>query len=146
MKSFFTLLFIALLSTASIASAQSSSVQSPESYDDAVFQKLVTIQLVRSLESPLASIRSQSLKNAIVFTTLYREKIDLSSAISKIADVARNDESLSNRRMAVAALRAIGGYRADRYLAELEGMQESEYRSLVAGVLSEYYEQRTARL
>jgi hypothetical protein len=136
MKPLFTLscaLTIVLLSM-SAALAQDRSFEERET-----FRRLVSIQMVESLESPLATIRQQTLKNAIVFGTLYPERVDFSSTVRAIARAAEHDASSSNRRLAVAALRAIGSYRANQVLAELQAMPDTEYRAVVAGVLSEYH-------
>lgn len=102
------------------------------------FRNLISTQLVESLESPLPTVRSQTLKNAIVFSTLFRDRVDLRPSVPVIARLAREDAAGSNRRLAVAALRSINTPRARRYLAELSDMEDEEYGNLVAGVLSEY--------
>lgn len=139
MKTLLSLLVVLVLSSVSIAQAQQRA-KVLEPYGENVFRQLMTIQLERSLESPLAMVRAQTLKNAVVFSTLYRERIDLTNAIPRIAEIAKNDESYQNRRLALATLHAIGSARANQHLAQLETMQEDEYRSLVAGVISEYYQ------
>ena len=113
------------------------------STDKEVLRHLVTRQMVGSLQSTNSMVRSQTLKNVIVYSMLDRTPVDLNEAVWAIAEVAQNDGSRSNRRLAVAALRAIDSYQARRYLEDLATMQDTEYRSLVAGVLSEYHTVRT---
>lgn len=139
MKTLLSLFVVLTLSFVSVAEAQQQT-KVLEPYGEHMFRQLTTIQLERSLDSPLAMVRAQTLKNAVVFTTLYRDRVDLTNAIPRIAEIAKEDESYQNRRLALATLRAIGTARANRHLSRLEGMQENEYRSLIAGVITEYYE------
>ena len=139
MKTLQSLFVVLILASVPVAQAQQKT-NVLEPYGEHTFRQLMTIQLERSLDSPLAMVRAQTLKNAVVFTTLYRERVDLTDAIPRIAEIAKNDESYQNRRLALATLRAIGSARANKHLARLESMQEDEYRTLVAGVISEYYE------
>lgn len=135
-----TILVVLLFAALSDAVAQDQS-RAPEPYGEHTFRQLVTTQLTRSLDSPLDMVRAQTLKNAVVFGTLYRDKADLSQAVPKIAQLAEADDNLQNRRLAIAALKAIGSARATRHLTRLDEMHEDEYRDLVAGIISEYYEQ-----
>lgn len=139
MKPLLSLLAFVLIVAGSSASAQNRAAN-PEPYGDHTFRHLISVQLERSLDSPLAMVRAQTLKNAVVFSTIYRDRADLNGAVTKIAELAKGDENVQNRRLAVAALRAIGSSRANRHLDDLEPMHEDEYRSLVAGVISEYFE------
>lgn len=139
MKTFFVLLTVLLISTVPESTAQLQS-QSAEPYGEHTFRHLASVQLERSLDSPLAMVRAQTLKNALVFSTLYRDQVDLTDAVPKIAEIAEHDDTMQNRRLALAALRAIGSSTANRYLSRLGEMDEKEYRTLVAGVISEYYE------
>lgn len=139
MKSLLSITFALLFGLASMAQAQSAQIQLVSDTDEA-FRQLVTIQMVESLASPNPMIRNQTLKNAIVFNTLYPQRADLYRVVSSIAAVAESDVSESNRRLAVAALRSIDSYRARQYLAELDGMQDSEFHRVIAGVLTEYRE------
>ncbi len=100
---------------------------------------LVARQIAMSLESPHAQVRSQTLKNVIVYATLDFDRVDLPKLTATLAEVAEEDESRSNRRLAVAALRSIDSWRARRHVAHLGGMADAEYRSLVSGVISEYH-------
>ena len=136
MKSIRTLtLFLAVV----VASAGEVEAQTGNS---AIVRHLVPVQMVESLSSPQAMIRSQTLKNVIFYSTFRRNTIDLGDVVATIAEIAREDDSRSNRRLAVAALRAIDSYQARRYLANLGGMEDPEYQSLIAGVLKEYQDVR----
>ncbi len=107
--------------------------------DPNVLDQLVSRQIIASLQSPHAQVRSQTLKNVIVYATLDFDQIDLGGITALLAGVAEEDASKSNRRLAVAALRSIDSWRAKRHLMHLDGMGDVEYRSLVASVLSEYH-------
>ena len=107
--------------------------------DPNVLDQLVSRQIIASLQSPHAQVRSQTLKNVIVYATLDFDQIDLGGITALLAGVAEEDASKSNRRLAVAALRSIDSWRAKRHLSHLDGMGDTEYRSLVASVLSEYH-------
>ncbi len=139
MKSLLALFALVLVTTVPAAHGQPRATKVVP-YGEQTFRHLMSVQLERSLDSPLAMVRAQTLKNALVFSTIYRDRIDLNSAVAKIAKIAKSDENAQNRRLAVAALRAIGSHKANRHLSELVPMQEDEYRSLVAGVISEYFE------
>ena len=108
----------------------------------ALIRQLVPVQMVESLHSPQAMIRSQTLKNVIFYSTFRRNTVDLGSVVGTIAGIAQEDDSRLNRRLAVAALRAIDSYQARRYLAKLGGIEDPEYQSLIAGVLKEYQDVR----
>ncbi len=111
--------------------------------DPNVLDQLVSRQIIASLQSPHAQVRSQTLKNVIVYATLDFDQIDLGGITALLAGVAEEDASKSNRRLAVAALRSIDSWRAKRHLSHLDGMGDVEYRSLVASVLSEYHTMQT---
>ena len=135
MKTYLALALMVLLGLPALAQAQKI-----DSYTEAQKWKLARIQLVETLESPVEGIREQSLKNAIIFATLYRDKVDLGGAVSAISEVYENDNRRVNRKLALAALQAIGDYRATDYLAHhVEEAETEEGRALVATVLSEYY-------
>lgn len=140
MKSVLTLTCLLLFGF--VATAQAGAQNRTSAPDQDVMRKLVSIQMIESLASPNAMIRNQTLKNVIVFSTLFPERAELNEAVSSIARVAKRDISDSNRRLAVAALQSIDSYRANRYLAEIENMQPNEVQTLVASVLTEYREAR----
>ncbi|MXW65198.1 MAG: hypothetical protein F4Y00_10780 [Bacteroidetes bacterium SB0662_bin_6] len=112
--------------------------------DPNVLNQLVSRQIIASLQSSHAQVRSQTLKNVIVYATLDFDQVDLAGMTAALAEVAEEDELKSNRRLAVAALRSIDSWRAKRYLSHLDGMGDTEYRSLVASVLSEYHTTQTS--
>ena len=134
----FTLFILALTTLVPAVQAQSQESAGSAYESDAVWQ-LASKQVVMSLDSEYDRVRGQTLKNVIVFSTLYRDKVDLGPAVGAIAAIARNDESSENRRLAMAALQAIGSFRARQHLAELKGISDDEYRLLVATVINEYY-------
>lgn len=141
MKTVFTLftLFILALTTAVPAVQAQSQESAVTDYESNAFWQLASKQVVLSLNSEYDRVRGQTLKNAIVFSTLYRDRVDLGAAVSSIAAVAKKDESSENRKLAMAALQAIGSFRAKQHLAELKGIPDDEYRLLVATVINEYY-------
>jgi hypothetical protein len=113
--------------------------QNAQEYGDEVVRQLAAKQVVLSLESEYAHVRAQTLKNVIVFSTLYRDQIDLRPAVKSIAEIAESDVSDQNRSLGLAALQAIGSFRARQHLEELQVTNEDEHRMLVANVLNEYY-------
>lgn len=99
-------------------------------------------QLETALDSDITGVRMQSLENAIIFATLYRDKMSLSSVVDDIQDIYENDESRTNRKLAMAALQAIGTRKANTYLTRYVSPQETiEARTIVASVLNDYYEE-----
>ena len=138
MKSLLTLAFVLTFGAVSALQVQAQSRISTHRTE--TLRTLTSIQMVESLQSPLSMVRNQTLKNAIIFSTLYPERIDIDAAVTSIARVAADDDSDTNRRLAIAALQTIDSYRANQYLAALENMREDEYRTVIAGVLSEYRE------
>ena len=70
---------------------------------------------------------------------------DLGAAVGAIREVYESDDRGTNRKLALAALQAIGDYRAVDYLARhVENAEADEGRALVASVLSEYYEAKAS--
>lgn len=139
MKTVLTLSLLVALVLAAAAPAAQAQSQERSVYENDVVWQLAAEQVVRSLASEYDHVRGQTLKNVIVFATLYRDKVDVSPAVSAIADMAKNEVSSEHRRLAMAALQAIGSFRAKQHLAELKGIADDEYRTLVATVISEYY-------
>ncbi len=149
MKTVLTLSLLIILAItvavpSTLAQANDSQRSNVPSYDSDVFWQLASKQVVLSLASEYGHVRAQTLKNAIVFSTLYRDKVDLGAAVGPIASIAANDDSGEHRRLAMAALQAIGSFRAKQHLAELKGIPDNEYRLLVATVINEYYEKPNA--
>ena len=136
-----TLALILLLGLPLVASAQEIN-----SYTEAQQWMLAEAQLVETLQSPVVGVRTQALKNAIVLATLYRDKVDLSSAVSAIEQVYEDDNA-ATRKLALAALQAIGDRWAAAYLARhVPPVEMEESRALVASVLNEYYGAKMAAL
>lgn len=145
MKTVITLSLAVILAVAAAGpTAQAQSRAESEAYDSGAFWQLASKQVVQSLGSEHSHVRGQTLKNVIVFSTLYRDKVDLGAAVNVIATIAGNDDSREHRRLATAALQAIGSFRAKQHLAELTGIADDEYRILVAAVIMEYYEKPNA--
>ena len=99
--------------------------QDVNSYTEAQQWRLAEVQLVQSLESPIENVRAHALRNAIIFSTLYRDKVDLGNAVGTIRALYE-DEGRVNRKLALAALQAIGNNRAATYLARHVTAEESE--------------------
>ena len=107
---------------------------------------LVSAQLGASLGSAEAAVQPQALKNAIVFATLYRDKIRMQDHVRVLRGVVDSSPSQANRRLAIAALQAIGNSRAMDYLARYVSDAEAEAgRSLITSVLNELHESRSGR-
>ncbi len=117
--------------------------QDVNTYTEAQQWRLAEVQLAQSLESPIENVRAQALKNAIIFATLYRDKVDLGNAVGAIRAVYEED-GRANRKLALAALQAIGNNRATTYLARHVTAEESEEsRIVMASVLNDFYLLRT---
>ena len=117
--------------------------QKVESYTETEQWRLAEVQLAQSLESPIENVRTQALKNAIIFATLYRDKADLGNAVGVIREVYKEDGRV-NRKLALAALQAIGNNRAITFLARYVTAEESEEgRIVMASVLNDFYLSRT---
>ena len=108
--------------------------------DETVRWNLAIAQLETSLDSEYQSVREQTLKNAIVLATLYRDKVDLADQRSLLHKIYEESKSPKNRKLAVALLQAIGGNRAQDFLARNTTQAEfDEGRLTVASVLNDYY-------
>lgn len=117
--------------------------QDIDSYTEAKQWRLAEIQLAQSLESPIDNVRKQALRNAIIFATLYRDKADMSKAIGAIREVYEEDGP-ANRKLALAALQAIGNYQTTTFLTRYVTDEESEEgRVVMASVLNDFYLART---
>jgi len=138
MKTCITLALVLLLGWTTTAYAQEA-----KAHKDGLVWKLATAQLVRSLESPIDDVRSQSLKNAIVYATLYRDKVDLSRAVPSIRRVYEQDAAAGQHTLALAALQAIGNSRAAAYMARhVSAAASDDARLVLVSVLHDYYEAR----
>ena len=101
---------------------------------------LVSVQLTENLNAPIDDIRTQTLKNTIVFATLYRDKVDMRRSERALRKVFETSPSSLNRKLAVAALQAIGNpYTADYLARNVTNAETEESRFLAASVLNEYY-------
>ena len=139
MKKFAALAMLVLLGLPTLAQAQQTE------YTDNQKWYLASVQLIASLESPIETVRTQSLKNAIIYATLYRDKIDLSQAVPALRTVYEEDQRSTHRKLALAALQAIGTHRAADYVARHVSSRESdEGRLVMASVLNDFYLTRTS--
>lgn len=141
MKTLFAFCFTALLTLPVFAQDITTVLD-----NDQIRWNLATVQIENSLDSDYQSVREQTLKNAIVLATLYRDKVDLADQGSILRKVYKESESSDNRNLALALLHAIGGNRANDFLARNETQVESdEIRLLLASVLNDYFvNQQTA--
>ncbi len=140
MKSIAMLVLVLLLGLPIAAHAQGRVSYTPETK-----WRYIELQLVETLESSVDGVRTQSLKNAVIYATLYRDQVDLSSAVSAIRTVYEDDAS--NRKLALAALQAIGSEWAKDYVVRHVAKAEiEESRLVMATVLTEYYAAKIAAL
>lgn len=142
-KQLTTLVLVLLLAAPAIAQdRRSDAPQTVPLITEAEQWTLNRLQLVESLKSPITLVRTQSLKNAIVFATLYRDKINMNGAVGPIEEVFQADPDMANRKLALAALQAIGTSRARFYLAHATPAEFDAGRALMVSVLSEFYTTR----
>lgn len=139
MKTLIVFAWVLLLGLPTLAHAQD-----VESYTETQQWRLAEKQLVQSLESPIDNVRTQALRNAIIFATLYRDKIDLGNVVGALREVYEED-GRAQSKLALAALQAIGNNRTTTYLARHVTAEESEEgRVVMASVLNDFYLTRTA--
>ena len=139
MRTIVTLALMLLLGLPTLAQAQK-----VESYTETEQWRLAEVQLAQSLESPIDNMRKQALKNAIIFATLYRDKVDMSKAVGVIR-VVYEEDGQANRKLALAALQAIGNYQTTTFLSRYVTDEESEEgRVVMASVLNDFYLARTS--
>lgn len=140
MKSIAMLVLVLLLGLPIAAHAQGRVFYTPETK-----WRYIELQLVETLESSVDGIRSQSLKNAVIYATLYRDQVDLRRAVSAIRTVYEDDAS--NRKLALAALQAIGSeWTKDYVVRHVAKAEIEESRLVMATVLTEYYAEKIAAL
>ncbi len=138
MKTLFAFCFSALLALPVFAQDVASVLE-----NDDIRWNLAAAQIESSLDSEYQSVREQTLKNAIVLATLYRDKFDLSDQRSLLRKIYKESKSDQNHKLALALLHTIGGVRAQDFLARNETQAESEeIRLVLASVLNEYYNSR----
>ncbi len=139
MKTFAVFALLLLFGLSTVAQAQEA-----QTYTDNQKWQLASLQLVESLESPIDDVKTQSLKNAIIYATLYRDKVNLSRAVPALRRVYEKDARSNHRKLALAALQAIGTNRAADYLARYVTDAESdEGRLVMVSVLNDFYLSRT---
>ena len=139
MKTYLACALMVLLGLPALAQAQDA-----DAYTEAQKWKLVTIQLVETLEMTIDDVKTQALKNAIIYATLYRDKVDLGSAVGALRKVYEEDNHRSHRKLALAALQAIGNNRTTTFLVRHVTDEESEEgRVVMASVLNDFYLART---
>lgn len=110
--------------------------------------KLVAAQITSNLEMPIDNVRTQTLRNTIIFATLYRDKVDLRRCFTALRSVYENGANTTQRKLALAALTAIGSSGASNYLARhVHAKEAEEGRLVVASVLNEFFlsRERAAR-
>ena len=135
MKNLFAFCFTALLAVPLVAQDVA-----PVLANEEIRWNLAIAQIETSLDSEYQSVREQTLKNAIIIVTLYRDKIDLTDQGSLLRKVYRESKSSSNRKLALALLQTIGGDRAQTFLARNTTEAESEeVRIILASVLNDYF-------
>lgn len=139
MKTIAVLTFIVMFGAPALAQAQA-----VDGYTDAQKWKLATAQLVETLDMKIDDVKTQALKNAIIYATFYRDKVDLSDAVRGLRKVYEKDDHRAHRQLALAALQAIGNSRTTTYLARYVTDEESEEgRVVMASVLNDFYLSRT---
>ena len=139
MKTKAALALVLLLGLPTLANAQDNGV-----YTEQQMWRLASAQLVETLDSEIHGVRTQALRNAIIYATLYRDKVDLGDAVGALRKVYEQDEAQGHRKLALAALQAIGGISATSYLARHVSAEEfEEGRIIMASVLNDFYLSRT---
>ncbi len=140
MKTFAVFALLLLLGLPTLAHAQDDNT-----YTDDQKWQLVSLQMVESLESPISDVKTQALKNIIIYATLYRDKVDLSRTVSALRTVYEKDARADHRKLSLAALQAIGTSRAADYLARHVSAAEAEQcRLVMASVLNDFYLSRSS--
>ncbi len=106
---------------------------------------LISVQLGNSLRAADEAVKTQALKNAVIFATLYRDKISITDHLRELSNIYEHSESYTNRNLALAAMQANGNGFAFDYLSRHVSPDETDQaRLLVASVLNEYYQTRLA--
>ncbi len=136
MKTFLALCFTAILTVPLFAQDVA-----PVLVKEEIRWNLAVAQIEASLDSEYQSVREQTLKNAIVIATLYRDKVNLADRGSLLRKVYRESKSSGNRKLALALLQTIGGDRAQDFLARNATEAESEeVRTTLVSVLNDYFD------
>ncbi|HET6566653.1 MAG TPA: hypothetical protein VFG50_01730 [Rhodothermales bacterium] len=101
----------------------------------------VSNQTITILSSPVPSVRTQALKNCIYYVTYHPDRITLEKAVKPIIKLHQRDSDPYVRKLAVAALEAIGDMSAKRYLAMAVSPDEARAsHQLIVEVLDEFAE------
>ncbi len=136
MKYFFAFCFFILLSVPVFAQDATTILE-----DERIRWNLAAAQIEASLDSEYEFVREQTLKNAIIIVTLYRDKIDLANQESLLNKIYAESESEEHRNLALALLQTIGGERAQDYMNhEATQAEANQVRSVLATVLKDYLE------
>ena len=107
---------------------------------------LTAVQMQNSLEEAHSVSLTQTLKNSIVLSTLYRDKVDLTRSIPTLQKIHANATNPVDRRLALSALQAIGTYRALDYVERHTTEEEfKQGRMLIASVVNDFYLAHTDR-
>ncbi|MCY4170805.1 MAG: hypothetical protein OXE59_08555 [Bacteroidetes bacterium] len=135
MKIIFALCFAIILAVPASAQNVASLIHNEE-----IRWSLTTEQIKSSLDSEYQSVREQTLKNAIVIVTLYRDKIDLTDERGLLRKIYTESKFSDNRKLALALLHTIGGDSVKEFLNENSTATElEEVRVTLASVLNDYY-------
>jgi len=136
MKNLFAFCFTALLAVPIFAQDVTPVLENEE-----VRWNLAIAQIETSLNSEYQAVREQTLKNAIIIVTLYRDKINLANQGSLLRKIYQESKSSENRHLALALLQTIGGNRAQDFLARNASESETnQVRITLASVLNDYFE------
>ena len=139
MKTFAAFALLLLFTLPTMAQAQDT-----RAYTEDQKWQLAAAQLTASLEASIDDVKTQALKNAIIYATLYRDKIDLSGSVPALRTIYEKDTRAEHRKLALAALQAIGNARTADYLARHVSEAESEEgRIVMAAVLNDFYQSRS---
>ena len=138
MKTLFALTLVALVASPAFAQEEQPVIT------EEIRWTLAVVQVKASLESETDAVKAQTLKNAIVMATLYRDKADLSRAVGAIRKVHESSKNASHQRLALAALQVIDTIRARDYVQRNTTPEQfDEGRMIVASVLNDYYLSQT---
>ena len=106
---------------------------------DADEWKQLSLQLVESLDSPIAQVKQGTLQHINFFATYHKEDVDLSVAVPKLIDIYETDDNEGSRILALTALNAIGDRSIMIYLSETVNSEPSpRVRALTLAALADY--------
>ena len=102
--------------------------------------KVLNKQMLLSLDSPVASVREQTMQNIITFAAAHGDQVDLSGMADKLYEIYRWDESEAHRIMALAALYAVNDLNSmERLAQDVEGERSERVRRHAERILAAYY-------